>query len=355
MAGERVERRLAAVLAADVAGYSRLMGADEEGTLARSKPSGKRLVDPTIAAHRGRIVKTTGDGMLVEFASAVDALRCAVEVQRGMAEQNASMPLDEQIEFRIGIHVGDIIIDDNDIFGDGVNVAARLEGIAEPGGICISDDALSASPRQGRFRFEDMGPQSLKNIAEPMQAWRVRLGRSTLFGKSVRFDSWSKPRNRCRSRQAIHRRPAVPEHVGDPEQEYFADGMVEDIITALSRYKSLFVIARNSSFTYKGNAVDIRQVGPRAWRALCAGGQRAQGRQSTADHRPIDRRHQWHAYLGRPASTVRSRTFSTCRTESAFNVAGIYFPHCRRRRSALLLDRPVTNLSSTISTCALCR
>jgi adenylate cyclase len=157
---ERAERRLAAVLAADVAGYSRLMGADEEGTLAQLKAIRKTLVDPTIAAHRGRIVKTTGDGMLVEFASAVDAARCAVEVQRGMARQNADVPQDARIEFRIGIHVGDVIIDENDIFGDGVNIAARLEGIAEPGGVCISDDAQRQIRGKVDIDFEDIGPQT---------------------------------------------------------------------------------------------------------------------------------------------------------------------------------------------------
>ena len=172
---DRVERRLAAVLAADVAGYSRLMGADEEGTLARLKAVRKNLVDPAIASHRGRIVKTTGDGMLVEFASAVDAVRGAVEVQRGMADQNTSVPQDRRIEFRIGIHVGDIIFDDNDIFGDGVNIAARLEGIAEPGGVCISDDAQRQIRGKVDIAFDDMGSQSLKNIAEPMRAWRARL------------------------------------------------------------------------------------------------------------------------------------------------------------------------------------
>src|SRR4051794_20273656 len=176
VAGERVERRLAAVLAADVAGYSRLMGTDEEGTLARLKAARKTLVDPTIASHRGRIVKTTGDGMLVEFASAVDAVRSAAEVQRGMAEQNASLPQDERIELRIGIHVGDIIIEDNDIFGDGVNIAARLEGISEPGGICISDDAYRQVRGKVEIVCDDMGPQTLKNIVEPMRAWQVRFG-----------------------------------------------------------------------------------------------------------------------------------------------------------------------------------
>ena len=178
MTDSRVERRLAAVLAADVAGYSRLMGADEEGTLARLKTLRKTLVDPVIAAHRGRIVKTTGDGILVEFASAVDAARGAAELQLGMATQNMNVPPDDRIDFRIGIHVGDIIIDENDIFGDGVNIAARLEGIAEPGGICISDDAQRQIRGKIDLSFDDMGPQQLKNIAEPIRAWRLKLDKN---------------------------------------------------------------------------------------------------------------------------------------------------------------------------------
>ena len=192
MAGDRIERRLAAVLAADVAGYSRLMGADEEGTLARLKATRQSIVDPTMADHRGRIVKTTGDGMLVEFASAVDAARCAVEVQRRMSEQNAAVPQNVRIEFRIGIHVGDIIIDDNDIFGDGVNIAARLEGIAEPGGVCISDDTYRQIRGKVEIGWDDVGPQFLKNIAEPLRAWRVQLG-----GKPLRS------RNRVRRRAGL--------------------------------------------------------------------------------------------------------------------------------------------------------
>src|SRR5258707_715786 len=172
LSDERVERRLAAVLAADVAGYSRLMGANEEGTLARLKAVRKAIVNPAITSHRGHIVKTTGDGMLVEFASAVDAVRNAVEVQRSMAEQNATVPQNQRIEFRIGIHVGDVIFDDNDIFGDGVNIAARLEGIAEPGGVCISDDAYRQVRGKVEIAFYDMGPQPPKNIAEPIRAWR---------------------------------------------------------------------------------------------------------------------------------------------------------------------------------------
>ena len=173
MASERVERRLAAILAADVAGYSRLMGADEEGTLTRLKAHRRELVDPKIAEHRGRIVKTTGDGLLVEFASVVDAIRCAVEIQREMAERNADAPVDRRIEYRIGINVGDIIIDESDIFGDGVNVAARLEALAEPGGICVSRMVREQVRDKLALSFADMGEQQVKNIARPVRAYRV--------------------------------------------------------------------------------------------------------------------------------------------------------------------------------------
>src|SRR5258708_19125833 len=193
LSSERVDRRLAAVLAADVAGYSGLMGLDEERTLANLKSFRKTLVDPSIAAHRGRIVKTTGDGVLVEFASAVDAARCAMEVQCGMAGQNADVPQDVKIEFRIGIHVGDIIVDDNDIFGDGVNIAARLEGIAEPGGICISDDAQRQIRGKVDLAFEDIGPQALKNIAEPMRAWRIRVAGVSSFAPAENPASAAQP------------------------------------------------------------------------------------------------------------------------------------------------------------------
>ncbi len=255
MASERVERRLAAVLAADVAGYSRLMGADEEGTLAQLKAVRKAVVDPTIAAHRGRIVKTTGDGMLVEFASAVDAARCAIEVQRGMAGQYGDALPDTRIEFRIGIHVGDIIIDDNDIFGDGVNIAARLEGIAMPGGLCISDDTYRQIRDRVDATFDDKGETALKNIARPVRVF-------ALAGAKQPATNVIEPAPPL----ALPDKPSIAvlpfqNMSGDQEQEYFADGMVEDIITALSRFKSLFVIARNSSFSYKGKSPDIRQVG----------------------------------------------------------------------------------------------
>src|SRR5580698_11026012 len=223
MTTARVDRRLAAVLAADIAGYSRLMGADEEGTLARLKACRKALVDPKIAEYRGRIVKTTGDGMLVEFGSAVDAVRCAVEVQRGMASSNIDVPETKRIEFRIGIHVGDIIIDDNDIFGDGVNIAARLENIAEPGGICMSDDAYRQIRGKVDITFEDMGSQTLKNIAEPMRVWRLRIG-----GESAPVSHQSSAPVGPHQLPALLGKPSVAvlpfqNMSGDPEQEYFAD------------------------------------------------------------------------------------------------------------------------------------
>jgi adenylate cyclase len=250
LATERVERRLTAILAADVAGYSRLMGADEEATLTQLKAHRRALVDPKITEHRGRIVKTTGDGMLVEFASVVDALRCAVEVQAGMAKRNAEVPQDRRIEFRVGINVGDIIIDGGDIFGDGVNVAARLEGLAEPGGICVSSRVQEDAQGKLEITFENAGEQQLKNIARPVRVYRVRL-----------------------SGAAEDPRPALPlpdkpsiavlpfqNMSGDREQDYFADGITEDIITALSRFRWFFVIARNSTFVYKGKAIDVKQV-----------------------------------------------------------------------------------------------
>ena len=252
---ERMERRLAAILATDVAGYSRLTGVDEEGTLARLTAHRRELIDPRIADYRGRIVKTTGDGMLVEFASMVDALRCAAEIQRGMAERNADQPPDLRIELRMGIHLGDIIYQDGDIFGDGVNVAARLEALAEPGGICLSDDAQRQVRGKVDLAFEDLGEQSLKNIAHPVRVYRVGLSAVPQAGTAA-----PKPALALPDQPSIAVLP-FQNMSGDPEQEYFADGIVEEIITGLARIRWLFVIARNSSFTYKGRAVDVKQVG----------------------------------------------------------------------------------------------
>jgi TolB-like protein/class 3 adenylate cyclase len=251
MAEERLQRRLAAILAADVAAYSRLMGADEEGTLARLKAHRRDLVDLKINEHRGRIVKTTGDGMLVEFASVVDALRCATEIQRGMVERNAEVPPAKRIALRIGINVGDIIIEGGDIYGDGVNVAARLEALAEPGGICVSGRVQEDARGKLDVAFEDAGEQRLKNIAWPVRVYRVRLAGDEGSAR-LALPLPDKPSIAVLPFQNLS---------GDPEQEYFADGIVEEIITALSRMRWLFVIARNSSFTYKGRAVDVKQVG----------------------------------------------------------------------------------------------
>jgi len=260
LSGEHLERRLTAILAADVAGYSRLMGDDEEGTLAHLKSLRKALIDPKIADHRGHIVKTTGDGLLVEFASAVDGARCAVEVQRGMAEQNEGAAQDNRIKFRVGIHVGDIIIDDNDIFGDGVNIAARLEGIAEPGGICISDDAHRQIRGKVDVAFEDMGSQTLKNIAEPMRVWRIRIS-----GEAVSASPQPASFGPLKSRP-FPDKPSIAvlpfqNMSGDPDQEYFVDGIAEDVLTTLSKIQELMVIARNSSFVFKGQTRDIREIG----------------------------------------------------------------------------------------------
>jgi adenylate cyclase len=249
MAEPRVERRLAAILAADVAGYSRLMGADEEGTLAVLKACRHELIDPKIAEHRGRMVKTTGDGALVEFASAVDATRCAMEIQRAMAERNAVIPEDRRVEFRIGINVGDIIIDEGDIYGDGVNIAARVETLASPGAICISEDAYKQIKGKLALDVSDMGEQRLKNITQPIRVYGVKLVDAP-----------------ARTDLTLPNKPSIAvlpfqNLSGDPEQHYFADGMVDDIITGLSRIKWLFVIARNTTFTYKGRAVDVKQVG----------------------------------------------------------------------------------------------
>ncbi|MFL6813254.1 MAG: adenylate/guanylate cyclase domain-containing protein [Bradyrhizobium sp.] len=256
---ERVERRLAAVLAADVAGYSRLMGLDEERTVAQLKSFRKTLVDPAVAAHRGRIVKSTGDGVLVEFGSAVDAARCAIKIQREMAGQNASIPPEFRIELRIGIHVGDIIIDDDDILGDGVNIAARLEGIAKPGGVCISDDAQRQIRGKMDVVFEDIGLQNLKNIAEPMRSWHVQLGDGRAPASS------SSPLLKTQH-LALPDKPSIvvlpfDNMSAEPGQDYLADGIVEAITAALSRIRSFFVIARSSAFTYKGRATNARDIG----------------------------------------------------------------------------------------------
>jgi adenylate cyclase len=258
MAEDRVDRRLAAIFAGDIAGYTRLMATDEEGTLRQLKARRRELVDPKITEHRGRIVKTTGDGILVEFVSVVDAVRRAVDIQRGMAERNADVPADKRIEFRIGINVGDIIIDGDDIFGDGVNVAARLEALADPGGILVSSIVHDQVRDKLSFGFEDMGEQTVKNIARPIGVHRVSLA-ETIAPAAVKSPPAAAKTEPSVTRPSIAVLPFA-NMSGDPEQEYFADGISEEIITGLSKLRWLFVIARNSSFTYKGKAVDIKRV-----------------------------------------------------------------------------------------------
>ena len=253
-------RRLAAILAADVAGYSRLMGADEEGTHERLKAHFRELVDPKIAEHRGRIVKNTGDGFLAEFPSVVDAVRCAVEVQRGMADREPEVTEERRIRFRSGVNLGDVIVEGHDIFGDGVNVAARLEALAEPGGICVSRVVRDQIRDKLPYPLEDMGEQRVKNIARPVRVYRVGIG------PPVTVLSAKAPDAAVEASLPLPDKPSVAvlpfaNMSSDPEQEFLADGIAEDIITALSRYPSLFVIARSSSFTYKGQAIDVKTVG----------------------------------------------------------------------------------------------
>jgi adenylate cyclase len=264
-------RRLAAILAADVVGYSRLMGADEEGTLERLKTLRRELIDPNVAKYHGRIVKTTGDGLLVEFASVVDAVRCAAEVQQAMLERNTGVPADNRIELRIGINLGDVIADGDDLYGDGVNIAALIEALADAGGVFVSGTAYDHVRDRLPFGFEDRGEQQVKNIARPIRVYRVMLDQTpAAASERVPLPLPDKPSIAVLAFQNMSR---------DPEQEYFADGIAEDVITSLSRFPSLFVIARNSCFTYKGKAVDVKQVGQRTWRALRARRQPAESRQ----------------------------------------------------------------------------
>src|SRR5438270_7131896 len=249
-------RRLVAILAADVAGYSRLMGVDEEGTLEQLKMLRRELLDLKIAEHHGRIVKTTGDGMLVEFASVVDAVRCAVAVQQGMAERNTGIGADDRIELRIGINLGDVIVEVDDLYGDGVNIAARIETLADAGGVFVSNTVHDQVRDRLPFAFEDLGEHQVKDITRPVRVYRVR-------------DPGAVESPTVQSLQPALPLPDKPSIAvlpfanmsGDPEQESFVDGMVEEIITALSRIRWLFVIARNSSFSYKGQSPDVRQVG----------------------------------------------------------------------------------------------
>lgn len=248
-----MERHLAAILAADVVGYSRLMERDEAGTLSALKAHRKDLIDPTIATHNGRIVKLMGDGTLVEFASVVDAVTCAVAIQEGMAGRNAEAPNDRRLELRIGVHLGDIIVEGEDIYGDGVNLAARLEGLAEPGGICLSQQAFDQIETKLDLAYEDLGEQQVKNIRRPVRVYRVKATQTQPEHRN------EMPSHSTMERLAVAVLP-FNNMSDDPEQEYFADGLTEDLITALTHWRSFPVIARNSCFAYKNKAVDIKQA-----------------------------------------------------------------------------------------------
>ena len=289
-------RKLAAILVSDVVGYSRLAGADEDRILARLRALRSDLIDPTIAVHHGRIVKRTGDGSIVEFRSVVDAVNCAIEVQRAMVERNAGVAPDKRIEFRIGVHLGDVVEEsDGDLMGDGVNIAARLQGVAKPGGICISDDAYRQVKSRLDLKVSDLGPVPLKNIAEPMRAYSLEVGAPSAAKAAAPADHRkllaSKPRwlsaplaaaatlvllvvaasgwyvlggHLTKPAQAAHLSIVVLPFAnlsGDPAQDYFADGITENLTTDLSRLSGSFVIARNTAFTYKGKSVDAKEIG----------------------------------------------------------------------------------------------
>jgi adenylate cyclase len=250
-------RKLAAILVADVVGYSRLAGADEDRTLPRLRGLRSDLIDPAIAAHRGRIVKRTGDGSIIEFRSVVDALRCAIEVQNGMVERNAGLPPERRIEFRIGVHLGDVVEEsDGDLMGDGVNIAARLEGICEPGAICLSEDAYRQVKGRLDLAVRDLGAMLLKNIAEPIRVYSLQVGQPA----PAKPTSTSAPEKPFPPRLSIVVLPFA-NIGGDPEQEHFVDGVTESLTTDLSRIRGAVVIGRNTAFTYKGKPVDLKQIG----------------------------------------------------------------------------------------------
>jgi adenylate cyclase len=344
---ERIERRLAAILCADVVEYSRLMGVGEEKTLAALKSHRRELIDPLIGRHRGRIFKTTGDGMLIEFASVVDAVRCAVVVQRGMEDRNANLQEAERIRLRIGINLGDVMVDEGDMFGDGVNVAARIEALAAPGEICVSYSVREQVGEKLPIRFTDLGEHGVKNIARPVRVYRVEKG--------------AEPHARAAEAQTrdllgLADRPSLAvmpftNMSGDPEQEYFVDGIVEDVITGLSRIKWLFVIARNSTFTYKGRAVDVKEVGRELGvRYLLEGSLRKVGNRVRLTAQLIEAasgRHVWAERYDRALDDIFA-----VQDEITLSVVGAIEPSLRQAEiERAKRKRPDT---PTISTCAPC-
>jgi adenylate cyclase len=350
LSGERVERRLAAILAADVAGYSRLMGRDEAGTLARLKALRRELIDPMVAEHKGRIVKTTGDGLLIEFPSVVEAVACAMTVQSGMGSRNAATPEDRRIEFRIGINSGDIIVEDGDIHGDGVNIAARLEGVAEPGGICVS--AIVHDQVRDRLDcvFEDLGEQSLKNIVRPVRVYRIgpEIGPRAfrpLSGVDATGTAAVQP-----AALPLPDKPSIAvlpfqNMSGDPEQEYFVDGMVEEIITALSRIRWLFVIARNSTFTYKGRPIEVKEIGRELGvRYILEGSVRKGGSRVRITAQLIDAETGAHLWADRFDGLIED--VFELQDKIALSVAGVIEPALQAAEMRRSAARPTTDLTA---------
>jgi adenylate cyclase len=330
-------RRLTAILAADVAGYSRLMGADEEGTLERLQALRRELLDPRIAEHRGRIVKTTGDGLLVEFSSVVDAVRCAVAVQQAMPERDTGVAADSRIELRIGINLGDVIVEGDDLYGDGVNIAARIEALADPGGVFVSNTVHDHVRDRLPFVFDDLGEQQVKNIARPVRVYRVRDAGAVAKATAV-------PALPLPDKPSIAVLPFA-NMSGDPEQEYFVDGMVEEIITALSRIRWLFVIARNSSFTYKGQTVDVKQVGRELGvRYVLEGSVRKAGQRVRITGQLIDAVAGTHLWADRFDGSLED--VFELQDKIAVSVAGVIEPALQAAEMRRSAARPTTDLTA---------
>jgi adenylate cyclase len=332
-------RRLAAIVAADVAGYSRLMGADEEGTLERLRALRRELLDPKIAEHRGRIVKTTGDGLLVEFASVVDAVRCAVAVQQAMPERYADVTAGSRIELRIGINLGDVIVEGDDLYGNGVNIAARIEALADPGGVFVSNTVHDHVRDRLPFVFEDLGEQQVKNIARPVRVYRVR---EVAAAKSP--SAFAPPALPLPDKPSIAVLPFA-NLSRDPEQEYFADGMVEEIITALSRIRWLFVIARNSSFTYKGQAIDVKQIGRELGvRYVLEGSVRKAGQRVRITAQLIDAPSGVHLWAERFDGLLED--VFELQDKVAISVAGVIEPTLQAAELRRSAERPTSDLTA---------
>jgi TolB-like protein/class 3 adenylate cyclase len=338
-------RRLAAILAADVAGYSRLMGADEEGTLERLKALRRELLDPKIAEHKGRIVKTTGDGLLVEFASVVDAVRCAVAVQQAIAERDTGVAADSRIELRIGINLGDVIVEGDDLYGDGVNIAARIEALADAGGVFVSNTVHDHVRDRLPFVFEDLGEQQVKNIARPVRVYRVgpRPSRPPA-GETPAVQPGAPPALTLPDKPSIAVLPFA-NMSGDPEQEYFADGMVEEIITALSRIRWLFVIARNSTFTYKGRPVDVKDVGRELGvRYVLVGSARKSGSRVRITAQLIDAETGAHLWADRFDGSIED--VFDLQDKVAVSVAGVIEPALQAAEMRRSAARPTADLGA---------